>query len=190
MLLRRHCRWRLRVLSLKEIWPRLAKDLIAKNKRGDGKQTESFREGAVQGLDLFSRSGPLAESTASCNFRFSDLKKSKTTIYLEGDAERQEVYAPWMALLVWCAVAELVRTKTRKEVMLLLDEVCNLRIPGLPAMMTLLREFSVVTWLMVQDPEHWESVYGPGSKHILLSQTEAKIFIHNRSHQICQLNQR
>lgn len=43
---------------------RLAKDMLNKIEKGDPKQVESFREGAVQALEVFSPSGALAESTS------------------------------------------------------------------------------------------------------------------------------
>ncbi len=122
---------------------RLAKDLLTKFDSGDQKQIESFREGAVQALEVFSPSGKLAECTSTCDFRFSDLKKKKMTIYLLADPTRMSVYAPWLGLLSWCALTELIRFQNGKFVCFLCDEITNFKIEGLPSLLTLAREFKI-----------------------------------------------
>lgn len=166
---------------------RLAKDMLNKIEKGDPKQIESFREGAVQTLEVFSPSGALAESTSVCDFRFSDLKKKKITIYLVADPTRIKVYAPWLGLLSWCALTELMRTQGGNRVCMLCDEVTNFRIENLPALLTLAREFKIILWLVVQELEQWAQAYGRESLETLLSQTEAKIIMGARSHKTCQL---
>lgn len=166
---------------------RLARDMLAKIENGDPKQIESFREGAVQALEIFSASGSLAECTSACNFRFSDLKTQKLTIYLIADPTRIAFYAPWLGLLSWCALTELIRCQGGKPVCFLCDEITNFRIEGLPSLLTLAREFKIILWLIVQELEQWAHVYGRESLETLLSQTEAKIIMGTRSHKTCQL---
>lgn len=166
---------------------RLATDLLTKYENGDPKQLESFREGAVQSLEVFSPSGDLAESTSYCDFRFSDLRKKKMTIYLMADPTRMSVYTQWLGLLSWCAITELIRSQNNTPVCLLLDEICNFKIEGLPAMLTLLREFKVRIWLVLQELQAWVETYGPNSLEVLLSQTEVKIIMGSRSFKTCQL---
>jgi type IV secretion system protein VirD4 len=166
---------------------RLAKDLLTKFDSGDQKQIESFREGAVQALEVFSPSGKLAECTSTCDFRFSDLKKKKMTVYLLADPTRMNVYAPWLGLLSWCALTELIRTQNGQSVCFLCDEITNFKIEGLPSLLTLAREFKIVLWLIVQELEQWAHVYGRESLETLLSQTEVKIIMGARSHKTCQL---
>ena len=166
---------------------RLAKDLLTKFEDGDKKQLESFREGAVQALEVFSPSGSLAESTSYCDFRFSDMRKKKITIYLIADPTRMSVYAPWLGLLAWCALTELIRYQNNRPVCFLLDEVTNFKIEGLPSMLTLAREFKIKIWLIVQELEQWAQVYGRESLETLLSQTEVKIIMGSRSFKTCQL---
>ena len=166
---------------------RLAIDLTTKVEEGDKRQTESFREGAVQSLEVFGASGSLAECTSSCSFRFRDLKTKKMTIYLMADPTRQKVYAPWVGLLMWCSITELVRCPSNQRITLLLDEVCNFKLEGLPEYLTLLREFGVSMWLVVQELAQWGTVYGKDSIQTLLSQTEAKLFMQVRSLESCRL---
>lgn len=166
---------------------RLAKDLLAKFDSGDQKQIESFREGAVQSLEVFSPSGRLAECTSTCDFRFADLKKKKMTVYLLADPTRMAVYAPWLGLLSWCALTELIRFQNGQSVCFLCDEITNFKVEGLPSLLTLAREFKIRLWLIVQELEQWAHVYGRESLETLLSQTEVKIIMGARSYKTCQL---
>lgn len=166
---------------------RLAKDLLAKFNSGDQKQIESFREGAVQALEVFSSSVRLAECTSICDFRFADLKRKKLTVYLLADPTRMSVYAPWLGLLSWCALTELIRFQNGKSVCFLCDEITNFRIEGLPSLLTLAREFKIRLWLIVQELEQWAYVYGRESLETLLSQTEVKLIMGARSYKTCQL---
>ncbi len=166
---------------------RLAKDLLTKFKSADNKQLESFREGAVQALEVFSPSGTLAECTSTCDFRFADLKKELLTIYLIADPTRMEYYTPWLGLLSWCALTELIRFQNGKSVCFLCDEITNFKIEGLPKMLTLAREFRIQIWLMVQELEEWAHTYGRESLETLLSQTEAKIIMGTCSYKTSQL---
>lgn len=168
---------------------RLAKDMIAKIDHGDPKQIESFREGAVQVLEVFSASGSLAECTSTCDFRFADLrdKKKKTTVYLIADPTRMAVYAPWLGLVSWCAMTELIRKANGVPVCFLCDEITNFKIEGLPSLLTLAREFKIILWLIVQELEEWAKTYGRDSLETLLSQTEAKIIMGSRNFKTCQL---
>lgn len=166
---------------------RLAKDIVSKFDSGDQKQIESFREGAVQSLEIYSPSGKLAECTSTCDFRFADLKKKKMTIYLLADPTRMSVYAPWLGLLSWCALTELIRFQNSKSACFLCDEITNFKIEGLPSLLTLAREFKIKLWLIVQELEQWAHVYGRESLETLLSQTEVKIIMGVRSYKTCQL---
>lgn len=166
---------------------RLATDLLTKFDEGDRRQLESFREGAVQSLEEFSHSGELAESTSHCDFRFSDLRKKKLTIYLIADPTRMSIYERWLGLLSWCALTELIRKPEKRPVVLMLDEATNLRIDNLPSMLTLTREFKIVIWVVLQELEEWVRLYGPESLQTLLSQTEVKLIMGTRSFKTCQL---
>lgn len=166
---------------------RLAKDLLTKFESGDQKQIESFREGAVQALEVFSPSGKLAECTSTCDFRFADLKKKKMTVYLLADPTRMSVYSPWLGLLSWCALTELIRFQNNRSVCFLCDEITNFKIEGLPSLLTLAREFKIKLWLIIQELEQWAHVYGRESLETLLSQTEVKIIMGSRSYKTCQL---
>ena len=70
---------------------------------------------------------------------------------------------------------------------MLCDEVTNFRINNLPSMLTLVREFGIVMWLIVQELDEWAKTYGRESLETLLSQTEAKIIMGSSSFKTCKL---
>ncbi|MEM9388079.1 MAG: type IV secretory system conjugative DNA transfer family protein [Pseudomonadota bacterium] len=165
----------------------LANDILLKLEEGDPRQIESFREGAIQAVDVFAPSGALAESVSGTDFRFGELKRKKGTVYVVADPTRIEVYKPWVGLVMWCAFTELMRSRHRKPVCVLCDEATNFRIDGLPRLLTLAREFKIILWLIIQELEEWSHAYGRESLETLLSQTEAKLIFGVRSQTTAKL---
>ncbi len=152
----------------------MGNDLLKKFESDDKKQVESFREGALQGLEAFASSGHLSESTSKCEFRFKDLKKNPATIYLIADPTKMKVFAPWLGLLIWAAITELTRCQNTKPVFFLLDECTNFRVEGLSNSLTSLREFGIRVWFILQELEEFAKTYGREALETMLSQTEVK----------------
>ena len=151
------------------------------------KHFESFREGALQSLAPFGPSGRLAPSMQSCAFRFSDLKKQKTTLYLICDYSRMDVFAPWLGLIVWAALKELVRENNDTPVYFLLDEFTNYRLSGLPNALTALGSYGIRCWMLVQELDEVARAYGREALSTILSQTDVKQFFGVASDQTAQL---
>lgn len=166
---------------------RIATDLLQKMEAGRPEQFESFREGAVQVLDVYAASGTLAACTALSSFRFRDLKDMRATVYVVADPTRMSVYGPWLGLISWCAMTELVRYQNGNKVTFLLDEVTNFRIEGLPKFLTLAREFQISCWLILQELEQFAATYGREGLETLLSQTEVKVIHGSRSQKTTEL---
>lgn len=141
-----------------------------------GNMFDSFREGAVQSLAAFGPSGRLAASTQSCDFRFRDLKREKMTIFMVADPSRMDVFAPWIGVLVWAALKELIREKNDIPVQLILDEFTNYVLEGLPNALTALGGYGIRVWMIVQELEEIARVYGRDSLATILSQSDAKQF--------------
>ena len=152
----------------------MANDLLKKFESDDKKQVESFREGALQGLEPFAPSGWLAESTSTCDFRFKDLKDNPATVYLIADPTKMKVFAPWLGLLCWAAITELTRCQNTKPVFFLLDEATNFRVEGLSNSLTALREFGIRVWFIIQELEEYVRTYGRENFETMLSQSEVK----------------
>lgn len=166
----------------------MAKDLLSKFQASDNqRQTESFREGAVQSLEAFAPSGWLEESTSTCDFRFKDLKAKKITVYLIADPTKMKVFAPWLGLLGWAAIRELTRCRSVQPILFLLDEACNTRIEGLASSLTALREFGIRCWFLLQEPEDFISKMGRPAWETVLSQTEVKQFFGVQSQKTAEL---
>ncbi|MFT6660690.1 MAG: type IV secretion system protein VirD4 [Maricaulis maris] len=173
--------------ALKGELAEMAREFLEKLENGDNRQWDSFREGALQALDVFSPSGRIAQSVSACDFRFQDLKSEKATVFVIADATRQQVYAPWMGLLMWCAITELMRCQSHTTVTLLLDEASNFKINDLPAQLTRLRGYGVRLHIILQELEDWKRIYGPEALEILLSQTEIQQFFGSSSQRTLDL---
>jgi len=140
------------------------------------KHFESFREGAIQSLMAFGPSGRLAPSVERCDFRFRDLKREKMTIFMVCDPSRMDVFAPWIGLLVWAALKEIIREDNAVPIQLLLDEFTNYKLSGLPGMLTALGGYGVRCWMVVQELEEIARVYGREALATVLSQSDVKQF--------------
>jgi type IV secretion system protein VirD4 len=159
-----------------------ANDFLEKLNNGDTRQIESFREGAVQSLAIFSASGRIADSVSRCTFRFRDLKTAPATVFIIGDATRSKVYEPWVGLVAWCAMLEIKRCRMQKNpTTFLLDEGSNFRVDGLPQSMMEARGFGMRFHVIIQELEDFKRVYGRDALEILLSQTEIQQFFASRS---------
>ncbi len=165
----------------------IANDLLAKVEQNDTRQWESFREGAVQSLSAFSASGWLSESTSACDFRFFDLKNKKATVYLIADPTRMKVYAPWLGLLGWCALTELTRCQSKKQVLFLFDEAANFKIEGLTGKLTELRGYGCRVWFALQSLDAFAKVYGKDDLQTLLEQCECQQFFGIQSYKTAEL---
>ncbi len=166
---------------------RLAGDILGKLDEGDRRQFESFREGALQVLEPFSPSGVLAHATEESDFDFEELKTGMLTVYLICDPTQQDTFASWIGLVSQAAITELVRSESRKPVLLLLDEATNFKIESLPKLLTSVREFGIRILVVLQELEQWAHVYGRESLDTLLSQTELKIIHGTRSQKTREL---
>lgn len=165
----------------------IAHDLLSKTEDDDKRQWGPFREGAVQSLSAFSTSGWLAESTSTCDFRFADLKKKKATVYLIADPTRMRVFAPWLGLLGWCALTELTRCRSKKQVLFLFDEAANFKVEGLVAKLTELRGYGCRVWFALQSLDAFAKVYGKDDLQTLLEQCECQVFFGIQSYKTAEL---
>jgi type IV secretion system protein VirD4 len=152
----------------------MAADLLKTFEVPDKRQSESFRQGAVQSLEAFAPSGWLAESTSKCDFRFRDLKDTPETVYLIVDPTKMKVFGQWLSIIWWAAITELTRCQNNKPVIFLLDEAANFRLDGLSHALTSLREYGCRVWFVIQELEEFSRQNGRESLETLLSQTEVK----------------
>ncbi|MCZ7889461.1 type IV secretory system conjugative DNA transfer family protein [Agrobacterium salinitolerans] len=109
-----------------------------------------------------------------CDFRFRDLKARNTTVFLICDYSRMDVFAPWVGLLIWAALKELIREDNAVPVHFILDEFTNYKLPGLPNALTALAGYGVHCWMIVQELSEIARVYGHEALKTILSQTDVK----------------
>ena len=166
---------------------RMANDLLGKLNDGRPEQLESFREGALQVLEPYSSSGVLADATSASDFKFSDLRKIKGTVYIICDPTQMAAFASWLGLVMESAKTELIREAQGKPVTFMIDEATNFKFASLPSLLTSAREFNLRLWVIVQELEQWAHVYGREALDTLLSQTEVKIIHGSRSQKTCEL---
>lgn len=167
-----------------------ALDILSKiDKGGDPKQLDSFREGATQALQSYRPSSIAAKVTSRSDITADDLRNGKVTVYIIGDPANSAAIAPCIGCASWSLITGLMRarTGTGKSIAFIGDEITNCKIENLPSWLTILREFKIKLWLIVQEQEEWAKVYGRESLETLLSQTEVKIFFNSTSDKTCQL---
>ncbi len=166
---------------------RMGKDLLRKLESKDSNHWESFCEGAVQVLDIYAESGYLAESTRTCDFYFSELKEKDCKIYEIVDPTRMDIFAPWLALIHWCALDELISSQSRKEVILMLDEASNFKVTGLVEKLTLLAGYQCRAIVVLQSFSAFEKTYSKQDLEILLDQCECRIWLKVQSYRVAEL---
>ena len=173
----------------------MAEDLLeTKHSEDKSGHWQSFKKGATQVLNIYASSGYLAECTSKCDFRFFDLKIKKATLYLIADPNRMEVFGPWLSLLTWCAVQEMVEYETQRppgkgisRVLFLLDEVSNMRVHGLISRLTELREYGLSMWFFLQSHAAFIKTYSKEDLDILLDQCEFQYYMGIASYKMAEL---
>jgi len=165
---------------------RIAKDLLRKLEATDSNHWESFCEGAVQVLDIYSESGFLAESTSTCDFLFRELKETDLKVFVLVDPIRMSVLAQWLGLINWCMLDELMSCGINKEVILMLDEASNFRVDGLVEKLTLLAGYQCRAIVILQSFSAFEKTYSKQDLDILLDQCECRIWLKVQSYRVAE----
>jgi len=98
------------------------------------------------------------------------------TLFMLCDYSRMDEYRYWLKLMVWAALKELIREDNAVPVRLLLDELTNYALPGLPEALTGLAGYGIRVSMIVQELEEIVRVYGREALDTILSQTDVKQF--------------
>lgn len=139
-------------------------------------QLDDFRTGALQSLDTFAPSGPLAESVSTSDFSFEVLKQKSTAVYIMARYDRKDAYAPWIGLVTNLAIKSLIRAGGNIPVHLLLDEATNFKLPSLANDLTALRGYGLRAHIICQAKSELVRVYGKNATETFYSQTDLKQF--------------
>ncbi len=139
-------------------------------------QLDDFRTGALQSLETFAPSGPLAESVSASDFSFETLKQKSTAVYIMARFDRKDAYAPWIGLVTNMAIKSLIRAGGNIPVHLLLDEATNFKLPGLANDLTALRGYGLRAHIICQAKSELIRTYGKEATETFYSQTDLKQF--------------
>jgi type IV secretion system protein VirD4 len=110
----------------------------------------------------FLDSARLADVMSSSSFSFSDLKTSRTTVYLIVPPDRLDMCRRWLRLMVASALDALIRTPglPAHRVLFLLDEFPALGpMPPLERAVSLARGYGGTCWLLAQDLAQLRALY-------------------------------
>jgi len=139
-------------------------------------QFEDFRTGAIQAVEVFSPSGPLADAVSSTEFMFESLKHESAAVYIMARYDRKDAYAPWIGLIANMAIKALIRAGGNVPVHLLLDEATNFKLPSLANDLTALRGYGLRAHIICQAKSELTRVYGKQATETFYSQTDLKQF--------------
>jgi type IV secretion system protein VirD4 len=164
-----------------------AKDLLRDFEAKDSHHWVSFCAGAVQVLDIYSKSGYLAESTSTCDFHFRELKEKDCKIYEIVNPTLMNIFAPWLALIHCCALDELMNCQSNKEVILMLDEASNFKVNQLVEKLTILAGYQCRAIVITQSFSAFEKTYSKEDLEILLDQCECQVWLKVQSYRVAEL---
>lgn len=120
----------------------------------------------LQSHTHFLDSPRIRKNLSASNFKFEDLKDSKTTIYLVLPADRLNAFGRWLRILIQQAItvnARNIETKPEKPILFLLDEMAILgRLTMVEQAYGLMAGFGMQLWGIVQDLSQLHRIYGDG----------------------------
>ena len=146
-------------------------------------QFDDFRTGALQAIEAFAPSGPLADSVSANEFMFDTLKHESAVVYIMARYDRKDAYAPWIGLIANMAIKSLIRAGGNVPVHLLLDEATNFKLPSLANDLTALRGYGLRAHIICQAKSELIRVYGKQATETFYSQTDLKQFFGVTSYQ-------
>ena len=121
---------------------------------------------SAQSHTHFLDSPRLRASLSRSDFRFEDLKREPTTVYLVLPADRLNTFGRWLRLLVQQAITVTARNLTDKPerpILFMLDEMAALgRLSMVEQAYGLMAGFGMQLWGIVQDLSQLHRIYGDG----------------------------
>ena len=101
-------------------------------------------------------------NTKDSGFSFENLKRSNVDIYIIIPPERVNTYGRYIRLIVSLCLTAVSRVKGPRQVLFLLDEICQIgRLDLLESAVSLMRGYGAFFWMIVQDLGQLKGVYGP-----------------------------
>ena len=138
----------------------------------------SFLSEINSNLAFFDGHPGFAEATAASDFRFADLAREPTTVYLSIPLKDLATSYRYLRAMVGMAFAALEEQRDADEasVLFILDEFPALRdMEFMREAVAQMRSSGAWFWFFVQDVAQLEATYGPWA-NVFLSQTDHQIF--------------
>lgn len=121
---------------------------------------------SAQAQTHFLDSPSLRHSLSHSDFKFEDLKRRPTTIYLVLPADRLNTFGRWLRLLIQQAITVTARNVTDRPaqpILFMLDEMAALgRLTMVEQAYSLMAGFGMQLWGIVQDLSQLHRIYGDG----------------------------
>ncbi|MBP0618273.1 type IV secretory system conjugative DNA transfer family protein [Jiella mangrovi] len=142
-------------------------------------ETLSVKKNATKSLAIWSRDRIAGQLSVRSDFDMMDLHKQVMTVYVIVPEDFLEIYAPFMRVMMGCAVNAMVRAKDlprpKHKPLLLFDECATLkRLDALANGMGFLREYAR-TILIFQDLGQLRGIYGEEVARSFISASGAQV---------------
>lgn len=144
----------------------------------DTKMLGGFLAEINANLAFFSGHPGFAEVTAASDFRFADLARTPTTVYLTVPFKEMSTSFRFLRAMVGMAFAALdeQREATEASVLFVLDEFAALRdMPFMTDAVAQMRSSGAWLWFLVQDLTQLQVHYGEAA-NVFLSQTDHQVY--------------
>ncbi len=118
---------------------------------------------AAQRHTHFLDSPRMARVLGRSDFRFSELKQSRQTVFLVLPPDRLSTYSRWLRLVVTCSLLDMAHTTQKPDapVLYLLDEFAALgHLAAVERAMGLMAGYGVQLWPILQDVHQLRATYG------------------------------
>lgn len=145
----------------------------------DHPETLSVKKNAAKALAIWSHDRIAGQLTVRSDFDMLDLHRTTITVYIIVPEDFLEIYAPFMRVMMGCAVNAMVRAKSlpraKHKPLLLFDECAALkRLDALARGMGYLREYAR-TILIFQDLGQLRGLYGDEGARSFIANSGAQI---------------
>ena len=142
------------------------------------KLLSSFLSEINSNLAFFDGHPGFSEVSAASDFRFADLARQSTTVYVTVPLKETHTSFRYLRAMIGCAFAALEEQAEaeRASVLFILDEFPALRdMPFMRDAVAQMRSSGAWFWFFVQDVAQLEAVYGPWA-NVFLSQTDHQVY--------------
>ena len=152
-----------------------ANEVLQQVDSADSRQWQSFRIGALQVIKDYAAGTDLSEISSESDFSGHDLKHKKTTVYEICSPTKTAAHGKYFGVVNWILMQDMMEMEdVGEKVLFLFEEALTSPIHGICKSLTILREYGIIVWFVLQDLEAFAHVYGRENMDTMLSQTDCK----------------